>query len=68
MGNFKKIISEMEKIKEDYYTAYGTSQEYLNSRKYDSSSITLDVLSIDMLQRMNIIDESETLRKDYMTP
>ena len=40
----------------------------MNSRKDDSSSITSDVLSTDMLQRMNIIDDSETLRKDYMTP
>ena len=64
----KKIINEMEKIEEDYYTAYGTAKEYLNSRKDDSSSITSDVLSVDMLQRMNIIDDSETLRKDYMTP
>ena len=55
----KKIISEMEKIEEDYYTAYGTAQEYLNSRKDDSSSITSEVLSIDMLQRMNIIDDSD---------
>ena len=64
----KKIISEMENIEEDYYTAYGTIQEYLNSRKDDSSSITSDVLSIDMLQQMNIIDDSETFRKDCMTP
>ena len=40
----------------------------MNSHKDDSSSITSDVLSIDMLQRMNIIDDSEKLRKDYMTP
>ena len=64
----KKIISEMELIEEDCYTAYGTAQEYLNSRKDDSSSITSDVLSIDMLQLMNVIDDSETLSKDYMTP
>ena len=49
----KKKISEMEKNEEDYYTAYGTAQEYLNLRKDDSSRITSDVLSIDMLQRMN---------------
>ena len=60
----KKLIKEMENIEEDYYTAYGTTQEYLNSRKDDSSSVTSDILTIDMLQGLNISDEPETSRKD----
>lgn len=62
----KILIREMEKIEKDYYTAYEAAQEYLNSRKDDSSSITADVLSVDMLQQMNITNDTETLRKNYM--
>lgn len=62
----KILIREMEKIEKDYYTAYKAAQEYLNSRKDDSSSITADVLSVDMLQQMNITDDTETLRKNNM--
>ena len=58
----------MEKIEKDYHTTYEAAQEYLNSRKDDSSSITADVLSVDMLQQLNITDDTETLRKDYLMP
>ena len=64
----KILIREMEKIEKDYHTAYEAAQEYLNSRKDDSSRITADVLSVDMLQQLNITDDTETLRKDYLMP
>ena len=64
----KILIREMEQIEKDYYTAYEAAQEYLNSCKDDSSSITADVLSVDMLQQLNITDDTQTLRKDYTMP
>lgn len=41
----------MEKLKEEYYTAYEAAREYVDSRKYERSSVCSDVISVDMLQR-----------------
>ena len=61
----QKIVNEMEKIEEEFYTAYEAAREYLDSRRDDASSETSDILSIDLLQRMNISDgDSETRRKE----
>lgn len=58
----KKIVIEMEKMEAEFYIAYEAAREYLDSRKEDSSSVSSDILSID-LQRMNIPDRSETYKK-----
>ena len=47
----------------EFYIAYEAAREYLDSRKEDSSSVSSDILSID-LQRMNIPDRSETYKKE----
>ena len=69
-GNLKKgqkIVNEMEKIEEEFYTAYEAAREYLDSRRDDASSVASDILSINLLQRMNITDgDSETSRKETM--
>ena len=63
----QKIVNEMEKIEEEFYTAYEAAREYLDSRRDDASSVASDILSIDLLQRMNITDgDSETSRKETM--
>ena len=56
----KRVVSEMETIDEDYCTACETAREYLESRIDDRSSVTSNIMSIDMLLRMNISDDTET--------
>ena len=51
----------MEKIDDEYSSAYEAVNEYLRSRQDDRSSVTSDTLTIDMLERMNI---SETSKKE----
>ncbi|MCG7878408.1 MAG: hypothetical protein N0C90_19055 [Candidatus Thiodiazotropha endolucinida] len=51
----KNIICEMEKIEDDYNTANDRTREYMDSRD-DNSSLTSNVLSIDLQQRMNLTD------------
>ena len=58
----------MEKIDEDYCTACEATQEYLESRIDGRSSVTSGIMSIDMLQTMNISDDTETYRKEEMLP
>lgn len=54
------VISEMEKVKGEFYKTYELAREYLDSRSDDRSSVA----SIDF-DRMNIINEdSETHRKE----
>ena len=47
----QRIVNEMEKIEEEFYSAYEAAREYLDSRRDDASSVTSDILSIDLLQR-----------------
>ena len=51
----KIVVSDMEKIEDEFNTAYEKAQGYLESRKEDSSSVSMDRLSIDM-QRTNIFE------------
>ena len=56
----QKIISEMERIEEEFHSAHEAKQDYLDSQKDDRSSI----FSIDLREKMNIWDSrSETDRK-----
>ena len=43
----QRIVSEMEKIGEDFYTAYEAECDYLDSRRDDASSVTSDTFSKD---------------------
>ena len=63
----KIVVSEMEKIEDEFYTAYEKTQGYVESRKEDSSSVSMDRLSIDM-QRTNNFDCSETNQKEESIP
>ena len=56
----QKIISEMERIEQEFHSAHEAKQDYLDSQKDDRSSI----FSIDLQEKMNIWDSrSETDRK-----
>ena len=56
-----RVSSEMEKIDDEYSSAYEAANEYLQSRQDDRSSVPSDTLTIGMLERMNI---SETSKKE----
>ena len=45
-----------------------SAREYLESRKSDNLSVSSDILSINLLERMNISDQSETYRKQGLAP
>lgn len=59
----KMVISEMEKIEADYYKTAEAAQEYLESRKDDASSVSSDIRSIDLCQRITD-DRSEAFPKE----
>ena len=59
------IVGEMEKIDEEFHAAHERKREYLDSQHDDNASVSSGILSIDLLQRMNISDDqSETDRKE----
>lgn len=64
----KLVVREMDRIEEDFYTTSESAREYLESRKSDNSSVSSDILSIDLLEKMNISDHSETYRKQDSAP
>ena len=63
----QRIVNEMEKIEEEFHTSYEAAREYLDSRRDEASSVASDILSIDLLQRMDITEDgSETSQKETM--
>ena len=58
------VLDEMENLDDEYRSAYETAREYLNSLSDDRSSVASDILSVDILQRMNIADDWGTYRED----
>ena len=64
MDSGRKVVLEMEKVEEEFYSAYEAAREYLDSQKEGRSSVCSDIVSVDMLQRMSITDKSETHRKE----
>ena len=63
-----KVMLEMEKLDDEYLTTYAAAQHYIHTQKEQSSEPS-EILSIDLLSRMNISDQSETYRKEgYSVP
>ena len=58
-----KVMLEMEKLDDEYSTTYAAAQHYIHTQKEQSSEPS-EILSIDLLSRMNISDQSETYRKE----
>ena len=61
MQKSMRVSNEMEKIDDEYSSAYEAANVYLQSHQDDRSSVTSDTLTTDMLERMNI---SETSKKE----
>ena len=58
-----KVALESDKLEEDYNSSYDIARHYLRSLKRDQSSKTSEILTIDLLKRMNIDDNSGTSQK-----
>ena len=58
-----KVALESDKLEEDYNSSYDIARHYLRSLKGDQSSETSEILTIDLLNRMNIDDNSGTFQK-----
>ena len=57
-----KIMLEIEKLDDEFSTTYAAAQQYIHVQK-EQSSETSEILTIDLLDRMNISDQSETYGK-----
>ena len=53
---------EMETLGDEFSTTYAAAQQYIHVQK-EQSSETSEILTIDLLDRMNISNQSETYRK-----
>ena len=63
----KQIVSEMERIEEEFYTASEAAREYLDSHRDDSSSVSSEMLTINLQRTLNINDaSSETQPKEHI--
>ena len=62
-----RILSEMGKIEDDFYSASKSALQFLESRKDDSSTLSAtETLTIDIGRGLNIADESsETVLNDH---
>ena len=63
LENGSKVVTEMEKIEVEFSTASETAIEFLDARRDNSFSVTSETLTIDMLNKMHINDDSETYEK-----
>lgn len=59
----EKVIFEMQKLDDEYLTTYQGAQHYIHKQK-EQSSETSEILSIDLISRNNISDQSETHKKE----
>ena len=59
----RKVSAEMDKIIDEYAAASEPAQEHLNARQDDRSSVVSDIITIDLAQKLNICDYSETCKK-----
>ena len=64
----KLIVRKMDRIEDDFYATSESAREYLESRKGDNSSVSSDILTINLLEQMNISDHSETYLKQGSVP
>ena len=52
-----KVMLEMEKLDDEYSITYAAAQQYIHEQK-EQSSETSEILTIDLLGRMDISDQS----------
>ena len=62
-GKERKVLAEMDKIINEYAAASKPARKHLNVRQDDRSSVASDILTIDLAQKLDICDYSETCKK-----
>ena len=62
MQKSMRVSNEAEKLDDGYSSAYEAATEYLQSRQDERSSVTSDILSINMIEQMNISETNERER------
>ena len=62
MQKSMRVSNEAEKLDDEYSSAYEAATEYLQSRQDERSSVTSDILSIKMIEQMNISETNERER------
>ena len=62
----RRILSEMEKIEEGFYTALEAAREYLNSHRDDSSSLSSEILTINLQQVLKLDASPDTHPKEHI--
>lgn len=58
-----KVLLEMEKLDDEFSATRTAARQYINAQK-ETSSDTSEILSVDLLNRMNISDQSEAYKKE----
>ena len=58
MENSKKVVLEIDKIEEEFTTEYEAARRCLDSQNENSSEASV-ILSTDLLNRMNVSNQSE---------
>ena len=58
-----KVILEMEKLNDEFSATHTAARQYIDAQK-EKSSDSSEILSIDLLNQMNISDQSKTYRKE----
>ena len=59
----KKISAEMDMLIDEYAAASEPAREHLSAGQDDRSSVASGILTIDLAQKLNICDDSETCQK-----
>ena len=65
MQKSMRVSNEAEKLDDEYSSAYEAATEYLQSRQDERSSVTSDILSINMIEQMNISETNERDDRGY---
>ena len=63
LGKGSKVVTEMGNLENEFSAARETAREYVDARRDDRWNVTSDILSIDMLNKLNITDDSQTYGK-----
>ena len=62
-GKNNKLVLVIDTLDDEYSSAHKAARQYIDTQKEQSSDAS-EMLPIDLLNRMSILDKSETFRKD----
>ena len=62
--NSKAVTLELEKLESEFSAPSNSARDYLDSRKFDQSSVLSETLHIDLMHGMNINDEGNIYEQE----